>query len=237
METGELEPTLQENEPSPSGNPNNRLFLILAGVLAGILLVTIAGMLVYGLYILPQQRYAEATQIALIGAEKTQAAIAAEQTILAMSWTRTPTNTPIPDTVTPSPTATVTPVVADDETQTPTIGPQTATAGADLTQEAQDQSPTPVPLTPTFTEEPPTPTAPSPTSTPTATEEPFTPTSTPLVPSPSVTPQPSTPTATATPSALPDTGFSEAGAIPLIALLCLGLVVVIFFARKLRATV
>jgi LPXTG-motif cell wall-anchored protein len=275
MEMGEKEPMLNASEPNPPSEPNNRLFLIIAGIIAGIMLVTIIGMAVYAMLILPQKRYAEATQIAFIDNQNTQAALSAEQTIQAMSWTDTPTTTPVPDTATPTSTVTSTPVVVDEEEteEIPAIDLQTVTAEAQLTEEAQEQSPTPVlftptitvqpftptftptPLPPTITVQPFTPTPLPPTITvqpftptplpPTITVQPLAPTFTPTALTPTVTIQPltptntspvSTPTITSTPSALPETGYSNASSIPLIVLLSLGLVVVIFFARKLRTT-
>ena len=249
MGIGENDPIIRDNQPNTPNEPSNRLFLIVAGIITGLMLVTIAGISVYALIILPQQRDAQATQIALVDNQNTQAAFSAEQTIEVMSWTGTPTNTSVPDTATPTPTATFTPVVVDDEelSETPTENFQTATAEAQLTQMALVQSPTSTvtvtvqPATPTVTStvQPATSTITSPvqpaTSTITSTVQPATHTATDLPLTPTATSQPATLTATATPSALPETGFNDQGTGPMLVLMSLGLFLVILLARKLRS--
>jgi LPXTG-motif cell wall-anchored protein len=243
-----------EDQPNPPIAPSNRLFLIIAGIIAGLMLLTIAGMALYAMVLLPRQRSAEATQIAMIDTQNTEAAISAEQTIQAMMWTQTPSVTPIPDTETPTlaPTLTNTPVVvSEEETEAiATAEALTATVQAELTAAVDDETPTSPPSTPTTTEpsthtptvEPPTLTSTHtytlepPTQTPTL-ESP-TPTSTQAVLelTPTITPQPLTLTPTSTPSVLPETGSNELSDFPLIVLLIIGLLVVIVFARKLRLT-
>ncbi|MBE0408886.1 MAG: LPXTG cell wall anchor domain-containing protein [Anaerolineales bacterium] len=236
MEPGEAAPVSNENQPNPPAGPSNRLFFIIASVIAGVMLLTIAGMIIFATVILPRQRSSEATQVAFIDMQNTEAALSAEQTIQALMWTATSTITPIPDTETPTPipTLTFTPVVVSEEEteELPTIDPLTATAEAVLTEATQ--IPTATWTAATVTAEPLTPTYTPPVSTPTLTPPVSTHTHTPLVSTPTLTPQPIIPTPTSTPSELPKTGSSELSDLPMIALLIIGLVVVIIFARKLR---
>ncbi|RME90788.1 MAG: hypothetical protein D6770_01735 [Anaerolineae bacterium] len=121
-------------EPAPPEEASNRTFLIAAGVLGGIVFLSIACLAVYALLILPRQRATQQAQQATIVAQNTQVAQALTGTALAS----TPLPSPVPtDTPSPSPT----PVVAvPTDTPTPvatdTPDPATATVAAALTEAA-----------------------------------------------------------------------------------------------------
>lgn len=123
----------------PAGPPpeeaDNRTFLIAAGILGGITLLSLICMAVYALVIVPRsrsQRIAQETEIAM---RNTEAALAEIQTMTAS----VPTNTPVP-TATRTPTASPTAVIVQaTDTPTPETSPdpRTATVAALLTQAAQ----------------------------------------------------------------------------------------------------
>ena len=59
---------LETDAPQPSGQ-SNRTFIIVAGILAGIVLLSIIGMALYGLVYLPKQKSAQSAQLATIEAQ------------------------------------------------------------------------------------------------------------------------------------------------------------------------
>ena len=127
-----------EDEETPPEESSNRTFLIAAGILGGIVLLSIACLAGYALVILPQQRAAQtgeqnaqATQNAQINEALTATGVAFDlsQTPQATE-TLSPTDTP----VVAQPTATNTP----EFTLTP--DPATATVAAGLTQLAASTS-------------------------------------------------------------------------------------------------
>jgi uncharacterized protein HemX len=88
MEGNNVEEVPSEpEEPEESGS--NRTFLIVAGVLGGIMVLAIACLALYALVLAPQRRNQQATQVAQINAQNTQVHLAAEQTALAAKWTPT----------------------------------------------------------------------------------------------------------------------------------------------------
>jgi len=139
-----------EPEDSPSEEDSgNRTFYIVAGVIGGVMLLSLICLALYALVYAPGRQNDQATQVAAIYAQNTQAAQAAVETGLAAQFTNTPTVTPIPPTATasasPSPTLIVAP--ATDVLVTPTID-RTATVSALLTEAAAGRlTPTPT-LTP-----------------------------------------------------------------------------------------
>ena len=124
--SGDSTPPLKEES-------NNRTFIIAAGILAGVVFLSIACMAAYALVILPRQKAATAAQEATIQAQNAQVAQAMTQTAEAAAWTPTALPSPTPVlAVLNSPTAVVNPLVATNaalQTQaalaTPTV---TATA-------------------------------------------------------------------------------------------------------------
>lgn len=122
-------------EAQPPEESSNRTFLIAAGILGGIVLLSIACLAVYALVMVPNQRRAQqaaanaqATQNALISAGLT--ATFAAQVLPTATLPPPPTQTP----VIASPVVTDTPAAL-----TPTSDPATATVAAALTQAAQAQ--------------------------------------------------------------------------------------------------
>jgi cytochrome bd-type quinol oxidase subunit 2 len=120
-------------EPQPPEESSNRTFLIAAGILGGIVLLSIACLAGYALLILPgqqaanqQNRNASATQNALVA----QGLTATFQAITFPTATVTPSQTP----VVAQPSATPIPI-----TPTNTQDPATATVAAALTLAAQAQ--------------------------------------------------------------------------------------------------
>jgi uncharacterized protein (TIGR03382 family) len=140
----EIEPDVEEAGPPPE-EANNRTFLIVAGVLGGIMLLSLLFLAGFALLRFPdvqRQRNTAEAEAMILG---TEAAIAVRQTTEARVLTRTPTPTNTP-TVTPLP-PTPTLVVAQPASPTPTFGPdpRTATVAALLTQAAAAQQITPTP--------------------------------------------------------------------------------------------
>ena len=134
---------------------SNRTFLVVAGILGGILLIALLAIAGYALVILPGRDTGQQTQVAEINATNTAIAEGAQLTALVMRGTITPTFTatlpPATETLTPAPTntATATPVLAPTNTPEPTSegtqDPETATVAALLTQQAEEGEETPIP--------------------------------------------------------------------------------------------
>lgn len=134
---------------------SNRTFLIVAGVLGGILLIALLAIAAYAILILPGRGTGQQTQAAEINATNT--AIAQEAQLTAVAWqvTLTPTYTATLEptaTNTPAPSITSSPVVAPTNTPVPEDGTPatpdtaaTATVAALLTQQAAVDEPTPIP--------------------------------------------------------------------------------------------
>lgn len=134
LEDNEFEMETEESSaPEESGN---RTFYIVAGVIGGVMLLSLICLALYALVYAPQRREQQATQAAAINAQNTQVAQAAVETGLASKFTATPTRTQIPPTRTASPSPTL--VIAAPTTQvqvSPTID-RTATVSALLTEAA-----------------------------------------------------------------------------------------------------
>jgi len=130
-----------EEEPEAE-EPGNRTFLLVAGILGGVLILSLVCIAVYAMVFLPRSREAKATEEAEINAQNTEVAMLSAMTAEAESWTATPSLTPTkaPKTATPSRT----PVLAP--TDTPVAGeegaatqdPRTATVAALFTKQAAD---------------------------------------------------------------------------------------------------
>lgn len=134
----------EDMDADQGGTPggDNRTFLIVAGVLGGILLLALIAIAAYAVVILPQRQASQQTQALSVNATNTAIAEQSQQTVIAKQFTNTPqpTATPLP-TDTPVPTATSTPVLASTSTPTPdeTVEPDdpaTATVAALLTEQA-----------------------------------------------------------------------------------------------------
>lgn len=146
---------LSGEETISSSRGSNRAFLIVAGILGGILLIALLAIAAYAILILPNRGTNQQTQAARINATNTAVAQEAQLTAIARQVTFTPTFTatiPPTETATPAPTSTSTPVLAPTNTPEPVEGTPatpdsdaTATVAALLTQQAAADEPTPVP--------------------------------------------------------------------------------------------
>jgi cytoskeletal protein RodZ len=141
----DIEPAVEEAGPPPEES-SNRPFLIVAGVLAGVLVLSLLCLAAYAFFRVPMLQTQRATEEAEIILQNELMEVSVRQTadakeIQAAPPTATPTlkptDTPVP------PTATR--VVAQAATRTPTTGPdpRTATVAALLTQAAAAQTATP----------------------------------------------------------------------------------------------
>jgi hypothetical protein len=139
----DLEPGFEEAGPPPA-ETSNRTFLIVAGILGGIMLISLLVLAVFAFTrVVPLQRQRAAETAQAVAFNNTQAAIVSGATAEAKAWTATFTPTE-PATATPVP-PTFTPVVVLQPTSTPTSGPdpRTATVAALLTQAAAAQTAVP----------------------------------------------------------------------------------------------
>jgi hypothetical protein len=103
----DLEPG-SESTPPLKEESSNRTFIIAAGALAGVVLLSIIGMAAYALLVLPKQKAASLAQAATIQAQNMLVAGAMTQTADAALWTPTALPTAIP-TATATSTATLKP--------------------------------------------------------------------------------------------------------------------------------
>ena len=142
---------MDSEETIATSRGSNRTFLIVAGILGGILLIALLAIAGYAVVILPGRDTGQQTQVAAINATNT--AVAEEAHLTAVGWGRTQTPTitatlPPTETFTPVPTNTATPVLAPTNTPEPTsegtqaVDPETATVAALMTQQAEE---TPIP--------------------------------------------------------------------------------------------
>jgi len=126
-----------EDEETPPEEASNRTFLIAAGILGGIVLLSIACLAVYALVILPQQRAAQQGDESALATQNAQVNEALTATQVAISLSQTPQATetlfPTDTPVVAQPSATNTSIVAE---ATFTPDPATATVAAGLTQVA-----------------------------------------------------------------------------------------------------
>jgi len=128
-----------DDEETPPEEASNRTFLIAAGILGGIVLLSIACLAVYALVILPQQRAAQQTgEDNTLATQNAQVNDALTATGVAFDLSQTPqaTNTlsPTETLVVAQPTSTNTP----EFTETP--DPATETVAAGFTQLAESTS-------------------------------------------------------------------------------------------------
>ena len=119
---------------------SNRTFLIVAGILGGILLIALLAIAAYAVLYLPSRDTGQQTQVAEINATNTAVAEEAQLTAIAKQVTMTPTFTatsPPTNTPTMTPSSTSTPVLAPTNTPDGTDDPAaTETVAALLTQQA-----------------------------------------------------------------------------------------------------
>ena len=119
---------LSNFDAPPPEESSNRTFLVAAGILGGIVLLSIACLAGYALLILPSQRAGQEQAATAQAVQNQQVAQALTATAEALVF---PTSTPLP---------TQTPVIAQPTAaNTSTPDPATATVAAALTQAAQAQ--------------------------------------------------------------------------------------------------
>lgn len=144
---------MDSEETIATSRGSNRTFLVVAGILGGILLIALLAIAGYAVVILPGRDTGQQTQVAAINATNTAIAEEARLTAIVMRGTLTPTFTntlpPATETLTPVPTNTntATPVLAPTNTPEPTSegtqNSETATVAALLTQQAGEETPIP----------------------------------------------------------------------------------------------
>ena len=135
---------IESEETISTSRGSNRTFMIVAGILGGILLIALLAIAAYAVLYLPGRDTGQQTQVAEINATNTAVAEEAQLTAIAKQVTMTPTFTAtLPPTNTPSmtPSSTSTPVLAPTNTPVPTDGTPdpaaTETVAALLTQQAE----------------------------------------------------------------------------------------------------
>ena len=148
---------IDSEETIATSRGSNRTFLVVAGILGGILLIALLAIAGYAVVILPGRDTGQQTQVAAINATNTAVAEEARLTVIVMRGSLTPIFTatlpPATETLTPVPTSiptnTATPVLAPTNTPEPTSegtqDPGTATVAALLTQQAGEGEETPIP--------------------------------------------------------------------------------------------
>jgi hypothetical protein len=170
-----------DDEETPPEESSNRTFLIAAGILGGIVLLSIACLAVYALVILPQQKAAQTGEQNIQATQNAQINEALTATGVAFDLSQTPQAT---ETLLPTDTPVVAQPTATNTLEfTLTPDPATATVAAGLTQLAA-----------------------------------------------------STATIVVTSTALPTSGFADEVGLPGLVIAAIALVVVIFLARRLRAS-
>jgi len=140
MDDFDLDNMEVEEEPKTEES-GNRTFLLVAGILGGVLIISLVCIAIYAMVILPKRREADSAAVAEINAQNTEVAMLSAMTAEAQAWTATPslTATSAPQ----SPTPTRTPVLAPTDTPVAGMGaaeedvdPRTATVAALFTQQA-----------------------------------------------------------------------------------------------------
>ncbi len=92
-------------DEKPPKKTTNRTFLMVAGILGAIMIMSLILMAVYAMIIIPNRRADESAQIAEVNLQNTQIAMASELTAQADAGLAAPnTRTPVPGTATPRPT-------------------------------------------------------------------------------------------------------------------------------------
>jgi hypothetical protein len=121
------------DDSTPPEESGNKTFVIVAAVIGGIVLLSIACLAVYGLYYIPRQTAQRAAQQATLVAQNLQVNVGLTEKAISNMLSQTPTAT-----LTLEPT--LTPVFqGTTPTAQTTSDPQTATVAAALTQAAQAQ--------------------------------------------------------------------------------------------------
>jgi len=133
LDEGNAQNLMETPEAPPPEPKSNRTFTIVAGVLGGLVFLTLACMAVYFFVIVPRSAAQRTSAQATIEAANVQAAQQLTLTAQAALWTPTLQNTPIPlqtgTAVIKTPVASSTPVIAQNTlASTPTNDPATLAA-------------------------------------------------------------------------------------------------------------
>ncbi|HEB65231.1 MAG TPA: hypothetical protein ENJ02_06800 [Chloroflexi bacterium] len=132
-DTGLIADTDDSMSSGDDGGNDNRTFLIVAGILGALILLTLACMAIFLLRGSSSGNQARQAEIATVNAQNTQVAEALSMTQLAQAWTPTFTATSVPPTATNTPTA-----VVAMPTDTPTPSAPTDTPTPDYRQATID---------------------------------------------------------------------------------------------------
>jgi len=93
------EEPIPEPEQEPEGNKSagNRTFVIAAGALGAIFLLALIALIVYAVIIVPQRNAARLEQAAQINAQNTATSVAATEFVFVQQLALTPSETPVPE--------------------------------------------------------------------------------------------------------------------------------------------
>jgi hypothetical protein len=136
MDDFDLDDMELEDKPQP-GESSNRTFIMVAGILGGVLVLSLVCIAVYAMVFLPRNRDAKSTEVADINAQNTEVAMLSAMTAEAKSWTSTPTVISTREANTPTPVLAPTDTPALDKNAASTVDPRTATVAALFTQQAE----------------------------------------------------------------------------------------------------
>jgi LPXTG-motif cell wall-anchored protein len=222
---------LDSEETPPPEESGNRTFLIVAGILGAITVVTLVCIVAYAMIYLPRRQGQQATQVAQVNAQNTAMAQAITQTSVAGAYTATPTKSEEQQAAREYPVAsgdTLASIAERFGVLLEDLMRINGISDPNITLQVGKVIYIPNPPTPTAS---PTPLLAVPTDTPVPTSDPRTATVAALLTQAAIAQQTSVPTSTA----LPSTGFAEDVGIPGLLGMAVLLVVVIFLARRLRS--
>ena len=115
-EFDEFEDDDEDEEEAPPEESRNRTFIIVAGALGAILVLSLICMAVYAFWYLPPRQAAQQTQVAEVNTQNTSVAMSSGMTAEASAWTETPTITATQAPNTPTSTSSPTSVVVATDT-------------------------------------------------------------------------------------------------------------------------
>lgn len=224
---------LDSEETPPPEESGNRSFLIVAGILGAITILTLICIVAYAMFYLPRAQQQRTAQVATLNAQNTAVALAITRTSVAAAYTATPT-------MSEEQKAARRYVVVQGDTPS-SIAKEFNVSLEDLLRLNQLNNPDEglpagivifVPSQQIIPTSSPTPLLAVPTDTPVPTRDPRTATVAALLTQAAIAQQTTQPTATA----LPTTGFMDEVGMPGLLGMALLLVAVIFLARRLRTT-
>ncbi len=150
MDDFDLDDMELDDEDQPEEG-SNRTFLLVAGILGAILILSLVCIAVYAMVFLPRSRGAQSTEIAQINAQNTEVAELSAMTAEAQSWTATPTLTNTPEPASPTPSNT--PVVAPTDTPEGATGEDVEAGGAETGQDGAPADPRTATVAALFTQQ------------------------------------------------------------------------------------